>query len=78
MTHVRITIDDKIEFDGSVSEWKRQPPDMFIDYIKPGAQPKPHMIAVATAMSDAVMRQRSTDIDATTDVDGWTVKVRYR
>lgn len=78
MTHVRITIDNHVEFDGSVTEWKRQPPDMFADMIKPTSNPQPHMKAIAIAMADAVMAQRSTTIDVATGVDEWTMKVRYR
>jgi hypothetical protein len=78
MTHIKIVIDDQVEFDGSVSEWKRTPPDLFKDVINPNATPAPHMKAIMVAMADAVMLQRSTNITSTTDVDEWTVKVRYR
>jgi hypothetical protein len=53
MTHMHITIDDKVEFDGSVTEWKRKAPDTFKDQIKPGNRPPSWMKAVImVAMAD--------------------------
>jgi hypothetical protein len=85
MTHMHITIDDKVEFDGSVTEWKRKAPDTFKDQIKPGNRPPSWMKAVImVAMADGVTAKQSMNIVATSSIpddpkaDGWTVKVVYR
>lgn len=78
MTHITITIDDVVEFDGSVTDWKRTPPSLFKDQINPNATPQPHMKAIMMVMSDAVMSQQSVTVVADTNRDGWNVKVRYR
>lgn len=78
MTHVRITIDDSVEFDGSVTEWQRNPPDMFRDQINPNATPQPYMKAVAVAMADAIMGRQSVNLSVMTRKDGWTFEVMYR
>lgn len=84
MTHARITIDNVVEFDGSVTEWSRKPPDMFRDQIKPDAQPKPWMKAIMIAMAEGVMTKKSMNITAWSVVvgspkkDGWSMEVVYR
>lgn len=83
MTHVWIEIDGTVEFDGSITEWQRTPPDAFKDLIKPDSNPAPWMKAIMISMADAVMTSRSTRIVATTgkDVfgnDEWALKVNYK
>lgn len=84
MTHVKIVLDGKIEFDGSVTEWERKPPEMFKDLIRPQAKaPGPHLKAIMISMADAVREKRSTIIECTTGSDDlnrdtWTLKVTYK
>jgi hypothetical protein len=83
VTHIKITIDDAVAFDGSVTEWTRNPPDMFRSMLKPvagqpPAAPAAHLLAIMTTFSQAVQRNQSVDIVASTDVDRWSMEVKYR
>lgn len=78
MTHVRITVNDVVEFDGDPGEWKDQPPDMFRDMLKPGAPLRPWLNHVAIAMSDAIKMDQSVDIDVQHRSKRWTLKVEER
>lgn len=84
MTHVKIILEGTVEFDGSVDEWKRKPPDAFKDLLRPQAKaPPPHLKAVMIAMADAVQTKKSCVIEASTGIDAmkrdnWTVTVQYR
>lgn len=76
MSRIRITIDDKVEFDGNPGEWVSTPPDFIKDVIKPDGRPQPHMQGVMMAMTNAVMRDEATSISVKTWTDGWTMTVK--
>jgi hypothetical protein len=78
MTHIKVTIDDVVEFDGSVTEWTRKRPDMLKDSISADSTPKPWMKTIMLEMSDAIKIRRSVEVDVTTGTDEWSARVRYR
>lgn len=84
MTHVKVILDGVTEFDGSVTEWERKPPDAFKDLLRPQAKTPPaHLKAVMITMADAVKLKQSCVIEASTGVDAmkrdnWTITVQYR
>lgn len=78
MTHIKITIDEVVEFDGSVTEWSRTPPSKFKDQIKPGANPAPHMKGILVAVGDAILNGKSASVKVNTFDDAWSMGVTYR
>jgi len=77
MTNVKITIDDNVEYDGDLGEWVQKSPDFVRDHIKPGVQPKPHMVAIMMLVGDAIKQDQPVAVEATTRSYGWDLKVRY-
>jgi len=72
MTHLCITIDDSVEFDGELGDWTSQPPNFIKDIIKPGqARPDGHWLAIMAATTDAITKNQSTSISVKTWPDGW-------
>lgn len=78
MSHVRIVINDTLEFDGEPHEWQTKPPDLFRDMIKPNTKPAPWMIAIATTMNDALMRDEPVDIIVTHRSNRWQMNVETK
>lgn len=76
MSHVKIVIDDKVEFNGDPGEWVSTPPDFIKDVIKPDGRPAPHMQGIMVAMTNAIMRNEPTSINVKTWADGWTMTVK--
>lgn len=75
MTHIRIVIDEKVEFDDDLDRWKAEPPDYFKDMINPHAKPEPWMKAIMIVMADAAMTGQSVSIEAVTGDDKWAIGV---
>lgn len=72
---LRIKIDRRVVFNGTVGEWISKPPDIFKDRIQPGARPEPHMKAIMVALADAVMTNQPMSIAVKTRDDGWSMEV---
>lgn len=76
MARVRLTIDGKLELDGDLGTWERQPPELIRDLITPGAKPKPALKAAMLAISDAFLTGQSVDIDLKNESDSYTLTVK--
>lgn len=76
MSHVRLQINDVVEFDDEISEWVARPPEFVKEAIRPGAAPEPWLKAVMLALTDAVVMKQSADIRVHHDEKGWLVGVR--
>lgn len=76
---VKIKIDNRIAFKGTLGEWEKRPPDEFKDAIYAGVKPAPWMMAILIAMSDAVTTGTARNITALTKLKGvkrgWSVEV---
>lgn len=79
MTKLKIKIDNRIAFNGTLGEWKSRPPTEFKDAVAQGAAPQPWMKAILIAAADAVMHEQSVSIHARTRLkgvrSGWSVEV---
>jgi hypothetical protein len=75
MTHVSITIDENVVFNGELDEWRATPPDYFRDLIRPDAKPEPWQMAIMMTMANAVMTGQSVNIEAATSKDKWAMEV---
>jgi hypothetical protein len=81
MSHCRIVLNEKVLFDGEVTEWVARPPDFIAEMaecLKPGAltRPQPHMLAIMSTFGDAVARSADIIIEATTGPGWWTLAVK--
>lgn len=76
MSHVRVQINDVVEFEGELSEWVARPPEFVRDAIAPGAVPQPWLKAVMLAITDAVTMKQPADIRVRHDDEGWLLGVR--
>lgn len=74
-TRMRVRIDRKVWFNGTIKDWANNPPDVFKDMIRPDVKPEPHFKAILVTMADAVFTEHSIDIDVTITATGWTMKV---
>lgn len=72
---VRVRVDRKVLFNGALKDWAEKPPEVFKDAIAINAKPEPHMKAILIVMADAVLAERSVNIDVTTTPKGFTMVV---
>lgn len=76
---IKIKIDNRIMFKGTLGEWIHRPPSEFEDAIKPGAKPEPWMKAIAIALSEAITTGREVNITVLTRLKGvrrgWSMEV---
>jgi len=74
MTHLSITINNHVEFDGELGDWVSKPPTFIKNIIKPGqARPEGHWLAIMAATTDAVTKNQATAISVNTWPDGWAM-----
>lgn len=69
MSHARIVVNDKVLFDGDLSQWVARPPEFIADLadkLKPGAiqQPETHMLALMTVFGPAMAKGSDIAIEA--------------
>jgi len=76
MSHVKLTVNNKVEFDDELTEWKDTPPDFIKDVVKPGFKPEPYLQHVMVAMSGALTSGQDTGINVKTFPDGWAMTVK--
>lgn len=60
-----------------LGDWKRQPPEIIANAIKPGAQPPGWTKALLMALTDAAVANTPQRIDVTTSERGWTMSVDH-
>ena len=76
MPDIRLTVNDTVEFDGDLGEWKDTPPDVFKDALKPGPN-QPWLQAVMVVFMYAMTADQSVNIDVTHRSNRWNVGVEY-
>jgi hypothetical protein len=76
MSYAHITIDGNTVLDGDLGQWRNKPPTEFAQYLAPGAQLQPGVMALLTAFGAAAragqditanLRNRPTGYDLTVD-----------
>lgn len=76
---MKIKVDNRIIFKGTLDEWVARPPSEFQDAIKPGAAPAPWMKSIAIALADAVTTNKQVSITVLTHLKsvkrGWSMEV---
>lgn len=79
MTAIKVKIDNRIAFKGTLEEWVRRAPDEFKNAIVPNAKPQPWMKAILIAMADAVVTSTPSNITVRTRLQGvkrgWSMEV---
>ena len=78
MPNVRLTVDNKVEFDNDLGEWVKKPPSFIQSRIQPGFKVERWAMAVIAAIADAVQRNIALDIEVLTRKHGWQVTVDER
>jgi hypothetical protein len=72
---VRVRVNTEVLFNGSLKDWEHKPPDLFKDAILPDSKPEPHLKACMIVMADAVMNEKSVNIDVFTFPNAWSMEV---
>lgn len=72
---VRVRVNSEVLFNGSLKEWENKPPDLFKDAILPDARPEAYLKACMIVMADAVMMEKSVNIDIFTFPNAWSMEV---
>lgn len=76
---IKIKIDNRIAFKGTLQEWIARPPDEFRNAIQPTAKPQPWLKAVMIALADAVTMNKAMNITVSTTLKGihrgWSMQV---
>lgn len=75
-TRIRIRVDGRVMFNGSLKQWATKPPDLFKEAIKPDVKTDPWMRPAMVAMHEAVITETSIDIDVTTSSTGYILEVK--
>lgn len=76
MSNLKITIDGAVIMDGSLGEWRMNPPALITDQLKAGAQIKPYMQALLVTVAGVVTQDRGAEIVVTTKpTGGWSIDV---
>lgn len=76
MAHVRLTVDDRVEYDGDLGEWVATPPSVFRDRLNPNTTPEEWVKAAMLSVAEAIMRNRPVDIVVQTG-NPWTMTVAH-
>lgn len=77
MSRVKITIDDRVEFDGDLGEWIATPPSFFRDRLTSNIRPEPWLKAVMLSVTDAVMLAKPVEITVHTGQSRWSIEVSH-